>query len=329
LSPLREDVEFAREVIRLEAAAVAALERLLDERFSRAVELVLACEGHVVTTGMGKSGLIAQKLSATLASTGTPSFFLHPAEAIHGDLGRVARKDLVIALSNSGATEEVVRLVPSVKRIGAALVAITRSPDSPLAREADCVLPLGALPEACPVGLAPTTSTTAQLALGDALAMAVAKRRNFSREDYALYHPGGELGRSLLRVSELMRGADAVPPARVGATAKDALVAAGGLGRRPGALPVVSADGKLRGLLTDGDVRRHVLRDPGFIQRPIEEVMTKSPLAVRMDQLAAEAWRMMRERNFDELPVVDRDGKYLGLLDVQDLLAAGFAAEGG
>ena len=326
---MREDIEFAREVIRLEAAAVAALEALLDERFERAVELVLRCEGHVVATGMGKSGLIAQKVSATLASTGTPSFFLHPAEAIHGDLGRVGRKDLVLALSNSGATDEVLRLVPSVKLIGARLIAITRSPDSPLARHADCVLPLGALPEACPVGLAPTTSTTAQLALGDALAMAVAKRRNFSREDYALYHPGGELGRSLLRVSELMRRADAVPPARVGTITKDALVEAGGLGRRPGALPVVSADGKLRGLLTDGDVRRHVLRDPAFIRRPIEEVMTKSPLAARFDQLAAEAWRMMKEKNFDELPVVDAEGRYLGLLDVQDLLEAGFAAEGG
>ncbi len=323
---MREDIDFARQVIRLEAAAVAALEALLDERFGRAVDLVLGCEGHVVTTGMGKSGMIAQKLSATLASTGTPSFFLHPAEAIHGDLGRVAPKDLVIALSNSGATDEVLRLVPSVKQIGARLVAITRGLDSPLAREADCVLPLGALPEACPVGLAPTTSTTAQLALGDALAMAVAKRRNFSREDYALYHPGGELGRSLLRVGELMRRADLVPPARVGTVTKDALVEAGGLGRRPGALPVVGADGKLAGLLTDGDVRRHVLRDPSFVKKPIEAVMTPKPLTIRADQLAAEAWRMMKERNFDELPVVDHEGRYLGLLDVQDLLDAGFSS---
>jgi arabinose-5-phosphate isomerase len=326
---VREDIEFARQVIRLEAAAVAALEALLDERFGRAVEMVLACEGHVVTTGMGKSGLIAQKLSATLASTGTPSFFLHPAEAIHGDLGRVAPKDLVIALSNSGATDEVLRLVPSVKQLGARLVAITRGLDSPLARHADCCLPLGALPEACPVGLAPTTSTTAQIALGDALAMAVAKRRKFSREDYALYHPGGELGRSLLRVRELMRGAAEVAPARVGTITRQALVDAGGLGRRPGALPVVSEDGKLKGLLTDGDVRRHVLRDARFIDQPIETVMTTAPLAARADQLAAEAWRMMKERNFDELPVVDGDGRYVGLLDVQDLLEAGFTSEGG
>jgi len=323
---MREDIEYAREVIRLEAEAVAALGRLLDERFGRAVAMVLACEGHVVTTGMGKSGLIAQKLSATLASTGTPSFFLHPTEALHGDLGRVVQNDLVIALSNSGTTE-VRRLIPSVKQIGAKLIAITGNPDSSLARHADCVLPLGDAPEACPVGLAPTTSTTAQLALGDALAMAVAKRRNFTREEYALYHPGGSLGRSLLRVSELMRGADAVPPARTGTSTRDALVGAGGLGRRPGALPVVGADGKLRGLLTDGDVRRHLLRDARFIDRPIDENMTRSPLTVRAGQLAAEAWRLMKEHNFDELPVVDEHGKYLGLLDVQDLLEAGFTSE--
>jgi arabinose-5-phosphate isomerase len=325
---MREDIEYGREVIRLEAAAVAAVAALLDERFGRAVDLVLACEGHVVTTGMGKSGLIAQKISATLASTGTPSFFLHPAEAIHGDLGRVGLKDLVLAISNSGATEEVRRLIPSVKQIGATLVAITGNLESSLARHADCVLHLGARPEACPVGLAPTTSTAAQLALGDALAMAVAKRRNFSRENYALYHPGGELGRALLRVGELMRGPDEVPPARAGTVTRDALVEAGGLGRRPGALPIVDASGALRGLLTDGDVRRHLLRDPGFIQRPIDEVMTRSPLAVRADQLAAEAWRMMKEHNFDELPVVDAQGRYAGLLDVQDLLEAGFTSEG-
>jgi len=323
---MKEDIEYAREVIRLEAAAVAALGALLGEQFERAVSMVLACKGHVVTTGMGKSGLIAQKLSATLASTGTPSFFLHPTEALHGDLGRVVGQDLVIALSNSGATE-VRRLIPSVKQIGAKLIAITRNPDSSLGRHADCVLPLGAAPEACPVGLAPTTSTTAQLALGDALAMTVAKRRKFTREEYALYHPGGSLGRSLLRVSELMRTGDAAPPAQTGMSTRDALVRAGGLGRRPGALPVVGADGVLCGLLTDGDVRRQLLRDAGFIDRPIEETMTRSPLTVRAGQLAAEAWRLMKEHNFDELPVVDEGGRYVGLLDVQDLLEAGFASE--
>ena len=321
---MHEDIEYGRQVVRLEAEAVAALGEYLGESFREAVQLVLDCAGHVITTGMGKSGLVARKISATLASTGTPSFYLHPAEAIHGDLGRVGADDLLVALSNSGTTEELRRLIPSVKRIGARLVAVTGNPESSLARHADCVLQLGKAPEACPVGLAPTTSTTAQLALGDALAMTVAKRRNFSREDYALYHPGGALGRSLLRVHEIMSGKDAVPAARTGSTTGDALLEAGGLGRRVGALPVVGPDGALLGLLTDGDVRRHLLRDRNFVDKPIDETMTKDPLSVGADQLAAEAWRLMKEHKFDELPVVAPDGRYVGLLDVQDLVEAGF-----
>ncbi|MHC4224615.1 MAG: KpsF/GutQ family sugar-phosphate isomerase [Planctomycetota bacterium] len=321
---MNDDIEYGREVLRLEAQAVDALRDLLDERFSKAVELVLGCEGHVVVTGMGKSGLIAQKISATLASTGTPSFFLHPAEAIHGDIGRVGKEDLLIAISNSGQTEEIQRLIPAVKQIGAGLVAITGDEASSLARHADCVLFTGKPPEACPVGLAPTTSTTAQLAVGDAMAMTVAKRRNFTREEYAAYHPGGELGRSLMRVSDLNFDKEAVPPATIGATTRDALVEAGGLGRKPGALPVVGPQGNLRGLLTDGDVRRQLLSDPTFIERPIERTMTKEPVSIRADQLAAVAWRIMTERHFDYLPVVNAEGRYLGLLDVQCFLAAGF-----
>ena len=321
---MSEDIDYGREVLRLEAAAVLALGQLLDERFAKAVDMVLDCEGQVITTGMGKSGIIAQKISATLASTGTASIYLHPAEAMHGDLGRVRKQDVVLALSNSGAAEEIRRLIPAVKRIGASLVAITGDEDSPLARHADIVLPTGGAPEACPVGLAPTTSTTAQLALGDALAMTVAKRRDFTREEYAEYHPGGAIGRSLLRVREIMSSVEATPAAVKGATARDALVAAGGLGRKPGLLAVVGPNGNLRGILTDGDVRRHVLRNPDFIDRPIEEVMTNDPLTVGADQLAAEAWRMMREHQFDELPVVDEQGRYVGLLNTQNLLAAGF-----
>jgi arabinose-5-phosphate isomerase len=321
---MTDDIEYGRKVVRLEAEAVAALEAHLDERFQRAVELVVSCAGQVIATGMGKSGIIAQKISATLASSGTPSFFLHPAEAAHGDLGRVGPDDVVLALSNSGESDEIRRLIPGVKRIGARLIAITRDPDSPLAQHADCVLTVGAAPEACPVGLAPTTSTTAQLALGDALAMTVAKRRNFTREEYALYHPGGALGRELMKVADLMRDRKAAPPARVGASTRDALIEAGGRGRRPGALPVVGSGGTLRGLLTDGDVRRQVLSDPDFIDRPIEEVMTKNPVSIRDDQLAAEAWRAMNERKFNQLPVVDAHGRYLGLIDVQDFLQAGF-----
>jgi len=321
---MSDEIAYGREVVRLEAEAVARLADRLDASFSDAVRRVLACEGQVIATGMGKSGLIAAKISATLASTGTPSIFLHPAEAIHGDLGRVRAQDLVLALSNSGANLEVLQLLPSVKRIGVGVIAITSRPDSPLAQHADCVLCTGEAPEACPVGLAPTTSTTAQLALGDALAMTVAKQRNFTREEYALYHPGGSLGRSLLTVAELMADEASLPPAVKGVTVREALMKAGGLGRRPGALPVVGPRGNLRGLLTDGDIRRLILRDPGLLDRPIEEVMVTGPTTVRPDQLAAVAWHRMRENGFDELPVVDGNGRYLGLLDVQTFLKAGF-----
>jgi arabinose-5-phosphate isomerase len=314
------NIEYGREVLRLEAEAVSAQRDLIGESFSEAVELVLRCEGDVVATGMGKSGIIAQKISATLASTGTRSFYLHPAEAAHGDLGRLTKADLVLALSNSGGAEEVRRLIPWIKQIGATLVGITAKADSSLGRHSDCLLLLPGAPEACPVGLAPTTSTTAQLAIGDALAMAVAKRRNFTRAEYAAYHPGGSLGRQLLRVHEVMSSTETAPPATIGTVTREALIDAGGLGRRPGALPVVDDRGKVIGLLTDGDVRRQVLIDPAFIEKPLEQVMTQNPITIRADDLAASAWHIMRERNFDELPVVDDAGQYLGLLDVQDLL---------
>ncbi|MHC4953082.1 MAG: KpsF/GutQ family sugar-phosphate isomerase [Planctomycetota bacterium] len=318
------NIEYGREVLRLEAAAVAAQADLIGPAFSEAVERILGCQGDVVATGMGKSGLIAQKISATLASTGTRSFYLHPAEAVHGDLGRVTKADIVLALSNSGGSEEIRRLIPPLKAIGATLVGMTAKEDSSLGRHSDCLLLLPGAPEACPVGLAPTTSTTAQLALGDALAMAVAKRRDFTREEYATYHPGGSLGRQLLRVREVMSGKEKVPAARTGTVTRQALIDAGGLGRRPGALPVIDPDDRIVGLLTDGDVRRQVLIDPNFIDQPIDDVMTHNPATAGADDLAASAWRVMRERQWDELPVIDDSGRYIGLLDVQDLLRAGF-----
>jgi arabinose-5-phosphate isomerase len=318
-----DTIAFGREVLRLEAEAVTAQAGLLDGRFAQAVQLILGCEGHVVATGMGKSGIIAQKISATLASTGTPSFYLHPAEAILGDLGRVGRKDVVLAISRSGDTEELKRLITPIKKLNAKLIGITCEPESALAKHADCLLLLARAPEACPIGLAPTTSTTAQLALGDALAMAVSKRRNFRKEDFAAFHPGGALGRSLMKVSEVMRSRAEWPPAAIGTTTREALVDAGGLGRRPGALVIVDAEQRIAGLLTDGDIRRGVLKDGAFLDQPIERTMTKRPTTVRADQLAAEAWSTMKSRNFDEVPVVDAAGKYLGLLDVQDLLEAG------
>ncbi len=322
---MNDDIEYGREILSLEAEAVRALRDLLDERFVEAVRRIHDCKGQVVLTGMGKSGIVAQKISATLASTGTRSIYLHPAEAIHGDLGRVTGDDVVIALSRSGETEEVRRLVPAVKQIGALIIALTSQENSTLAQHADCLLPLGQAPEACPLRLAPTTSTTAQLALGDALAMCVAKRRGFSREKYALYHPGGSLGRALLRVRDLMSGEEHWPAAPSGTTTRTALETSGGTGRRPGALAVVDGNGLLRGIFTDGDLRRHTLKDVAFLDLPIEDVMTADPKRVRDDQLAAEAWLVMKSDGLDELPVVDKDGRYIGLLDVQDLLAAGIA----
>jgi arabinose-5-phosphate isomerase len=324
---MNEDIDSGREVLRNEAAAVAALADLLDSSFEKAVAAVLACPGQLIATGMGKSGLIAQKISATLASTGTPSIFLHPAEAMHGDLGRVGDRDVVLALSNSGEAEEIRRLVPALKRIGAPIIAMTGKRQSTLAKHADVVLWTGNLPEACPVRLAPTTSTTAQLALGDALAMTVAKRRNFTREDYAAYHPGGALGRSLLKVHEVLDEGRGAPTVK-GKTTREALMEAGGMGRRPGCLAVTGPRGNLRGILTDGDVRRWLLKDPSFLDRPIDEVMTTDPKTIRRDQLAAEAWRLMRTNGFHELPVVDADGRYVGLLEIQDLLAVGFTERG-
>ena len=322
---MSDDLEYGREILSLEAEAIRGLRDILDERFAEAVQVIHDCKGQIVLTGMGKSGIIARKISATLASTGTRSIYLHPAEAIHGDLGRVTGDDVVIALSRSGETEEVRRLVPAVKQIGALIIALTSQENSTLAQHADCLLPLGQAPEACPLRLAPTTSTTAQLALGDALAMCVAKRRGFSREKYALYHPGGSLGRALLRVRDLMSGEEHWPAAPSGTTTRTALETSGGTGRRPGALAVVDGNGLLRGIFTDGDLRRHTLKDVAFLDLPIDEVMTADPKRVRDDQLAAEAWLVMKSDGLDELPVVDKDGRYIGLLDVQDLLAAGIA----
>ncbi|MCZ6786914.1 MAG: KpsF/GutQ family sugar-phosphate isomerase [Planctomycetota bacterium] len=322
---MSDDIEYGREILSLEAEAIRGLRDILDERFAEAVQVIHDCKGQIVLTGMGKSGIIARKISATLASTGTRSIYLHPAEAIHGDLGRVTGDDVVIALSRSGESEEVRRLVPAVKQIGALIIALTSQENSTLAQHADCLLPLGQAPEACPLRLAPTTSTTAQLALGDALAMCVAKRRGFSREKYALYHPGGSLGRALLRVRDLMSGEEHWPAAPSGTTTRTALETSGGTGRRPGALAVVDGNGLLRGIFTDGDLRRHTLKDVAFLDLPIDEVMTADPKRVRDDQLAAEAWLVMKSDGLDELPVVDKDGRYIGLLDVQDLLAAGIA----
>ncbi len=315
----------ARALLDAETAALSLLGATLDADFIRAVRLLAGCEGRVVMSGIGKAGIIARKIGATLASTGTPSDYLHPAEALHGDLGRVTRHDVVLALSNSGTTAELLRLVGPLKDIGAKLVAITADADSPLGRHADVVLDYGRVTEACPLGLAPTTSTTVMLALGDALAMAVLSERRFSHEEFARFHPGGDLGRSLLRVEEVMRRGEMLPTISAGSSLAQAVERMTSTPGRPGAVIVVATDGRFAGIYTDGDLRRNLLaarakNDFGMLSAPIDEVMTEKPASVRPEQLVSEARRILRERKIDQLPVVDDDGRAVGLLDVQDLL---------
>ncbi|MHC5211004.1 MAG: KpsF/GutQ family sugar-phosphate isomerase [Planctomycetota bacterium] len=319
-------LEGARTLLAAEAQALGMLVETLDEDFVRGVRLLAACEGRVVTTGIGKAGIIARKLGATLSSTGTPADYLNPTEALHGDLGRVTRRDVVLALSNSGTTEEILRLVGPLKDIGARLIVLTADASAPLARHADVVLDYGRVTEACPLGLAPTTSTTVMLALGDALAMAVLSERRFSPEEFARFHPGGDLGRSLMKVEEVMRQGEALPLLPAGSSLAQAVERMTSTPGRPGAVLVVAPDGRFAGFYTDGDLRRSLLhaRETNnfeMLARPIDEVMTVAPVSVRPDQLVGEARHLLRERQIDQLPVVDADGRPVGLLDVQDLLA--------
>jgi len=313
----------AAEVIRLEARTIANLERLLDARFLDAVERIVGCKGMLVVTGMGKAGLVGAKISATFASTGTPSHSLHPAEAMHGDLGRIRATDLILALSNSGETEEIKALIPRARSIGAGVIAMTGGPDSTLGRLADCVLDIGRVDEACPLGLAPTASTSAMLALGDALAMVVLAERGFSREDYARYHPLGSLGRRLMKVREVMRQGEELPLVPSGTRVTSVLLTMSRTKGRPGAALVVAPDGRLAGLFTDGDLRR--LLEQGGVSRlesPVDEFMTRSPKVAHPDQLLEEAERLLRDFKKDQVPVVDDSGRPVGLLDVQDVLTA-------
>jgi arabinose-5-phosphate isomerase len=284
--------------------------------------MVLACPGRVVVTGMGKPGFIAQKISATFASTGTPSLYLHPAEALHGDLGRLVPGDLVLALSNSGETDEILRLMPSLRRLGAPIIAMTSGPRNSLADQADVVLEIGPVPEACPLGLAPTASTVALLAMGDALAMAVQHRRGFSPEQFASLHPGGTLGRQLLRVRDVMRTGERNPTVPATSSLRETAAVMTRTEGRPGAASVIDAEGRLVGIFTDGDLRRLVQRGEMDFTRAVSSVMGKSPRTVGADDLAQTAAEILRNTQVDQLPVVDSDGRPVGLLDVQDLLAA-------
>jgi arabinose-5-phosphate isomerase len=315
------DIQHGRQVIRFEVRALQQLAKRIGREFAHAVELILDCRGRVVVTGMGKAGIVGQKISATLASTGTPSHFLHPAEAPHGDLGRIVAEDVVLAFSNSGETDELVRLLPSIRKIGARLIGVTAERESSLARHSDVVLSIGRVPEACPLGLAPSSSTTAMLALGDALALTVLKRRNFDKEKFAFYHPGGTLGRRLLEVQEIMRPRRDIAVVREKASVSDAVKAiCAGKVHRSGAACVVGKGGVLKGIITDGDIRRRLLDGAGFLDRNITEVMTRSPLCVKKGMLAADAFKVLKAKRIDELPVVDARGKLIGMVDVQDLL---------
>lgn len=313
---------FAHEILATEARAILRVSELLGDTFHRALAMLLECKGQVVVTGMGKPGFIAQKLSAVLASTGVRSFYLHPAEAVHGDLGRVAQGDVVVALSNSGATEELMRVLPALRRLGTRIIAITSERSSPLGRAADVVLEIGRIDEACPMGLVPTASTAALHAVGDALAMTMLKFRQFSSAEYALFHPGGKLGRSVMRVFEVMRAGEANPVVAQTASLSDVVVVMTNTPGRPGAANVVDGRGRLVGVFTDGDLRRLVEQGRTDFTRPVKEVMTRRPRFIAPEDLVLTAAATMREARVDQLPVVDADGKPVGLLDVQDLLAA-------
>ncbi len=312
----------AKEVFKLESLAVSELTKKLDDNFVNSVEAICACKGRVVVTGMGKAGIIGQKISATLASLGTPSVWLHSAEAIHGDLGRVTKDDIVIALSNSGETEETKSLLPLLKKIGAKIIAVTGNKKSSLAKYADWVLDVAVKKEACTLGLAPTSSTTAMLAMGDALAVCLVEKKGFKEKDFAMFHPGGALGRRLLlKVEDIMRKGKDNPI--VNEEEKVNVVLCAITEARAGAASVVDKYGRLTGIFTDGDLRRHLDSRGNLLNKPVKDVMTKYPVTITQEKLAVEASRILEEKKIDELPVVDKDRKPVGMLDVQDLLRAG------
>jgi arabinose-5-phosphate isomerase len=320
LSPF-EQLRLAREIVRAEGQTLLALADRLGEEFCHAVALLAATKGSVIVSGMGKAGLIGQKIAATFASTGTRSHFLHPAEAIHGDLGRVHADDAVLMLSFSGQTEEVVRILPALRELGVAMIAVTGQIQSPVARQAVISLDLGAIREACPLGLAPTASTAAMLALGDALALVLSRMRGFTSHDFARFHPGGSLGRKLARVEDVMRPLDQCRVAHSTQTLRETLVAQSRPGRRTGAIMVVDAAGLLSGVFTDSDLARLLEgnRDTA-IDGPIADVMTRSPTTITSGELLSVACELLSRRKISELPVVDQAGRPLGLIDITDVV---------
>ena len=315
----------AIETLRIEAAAIEALIARVDDEFIAAVERIMRCRGRVVVTGMGKSGHVGRKIAATLSSTGTPSFFMHPAEAYHGDLGMLTERDILIAISNSGESSEIVNILPVVRRIGAEIIAMCGKRTSTLGKNCDYFINIGVDREACPLGLAPTASTTATLAMGDALAMALMDEKKFTSNDFALFHPGGALGRKLLlTVGDVMHSGKDNPIVTVGATAKDALfeMTAKGLG----AVSVVDEQNKFVGLVTDGIIRRALEKNRSFIDEPVEHIMFEQPLSISANKLAASALSVMEKhkpRPVTVLPVIDENNYPVGMIHITDLLRQG------
>jgi arabinose-5-phosphate isomerase len=319
-------LEEAKKVIRIEADALLALADAINGDFERAVRLILATRGRVVVTGMGKSGLVGQKIASTMASTGTPAFFLHPAEGIHGDLGMIMKGDVVIAISYSGETEEVVRILPVIKRLGASLIAMTATVASTLGKAGDVCLEIAVKEEACPLGLAPTASTTATLAMGDALAVALLLERGFNAEDFALFHPGGSLGKKLLlRVEDLMHHGEALPLVGIDTPMREALFVI--TAKRLGITGVVDGDGSLLGVITDGDLRRALEKGLDILSLAAKDLMTGRPKRIRRDDLAAKALQQMEEFSITSLFVFadERGMQPVGVIHLHDLLKAGIA----
>ena len=318
-------LKHAQEVLRMEAEAILELVPRVDANFAAAISLILDCPGRTVITGMGKSGIIGRKMAATFASTGTPSFYLHPAEGIHGDLGMVTASDVVIALSNSGETGEILNILPSLRRIGAKIIAMVGNANSTLAKNADVVLDVGVEKEACPLGLAPTSSTTAALAYGDAIALALLQKRNFTASQFAIFHPGGSLGRKLLlTVGNIMHKGNENPLVSADTTVQEALFVITDKGL--GAVSVVDAEGKMLGVLTDGDIRRGLSKGVDFLQRSVADLMTKAPKYITADKLAAQALHLMESNQpkpITVLPVVDDNMVVIGLLHMTDLVRQG------
>ena len=316
-------LDIAKRVLKIEADAILALTERLNSNFEKAVEIIYRSKGRVVVTGMGKSGLVGKKIAATLASTGTPAFFLHPAEASHGDLGMVTSNDVIIAISNSGETEEVAGLIPFLKRFNVSLISMTGSPNSTLSKAADVNLDVSIKEEACPLGIVPTASTAATMAMGDALAVALLTKRGFNEEDFAFFHPGGSLGKKLfIKVRDLMHTGDALPVISPDTSMTGAVMEISS--KRLGVAIVVNADKKILGIITDGDVRRGIEKwGKGFFDMSSEAVMTRSPKTISQEELAAKALSIMEKLSITSLAVPDENGRAVGIIHLHDILRQG------